>query len=73
MFKVKYTLLCFTTPKPRCPALCKPKGPIAFKLDLVMLFSINTSILFKIAEFAHQKKKAEKEKHLLLSLRYGNL
>jgi len=48
-------LMCFTEPKPRCPALGKPKAFTAFKLDLVMLFSINMLILLKTADVTNQK------------------
>lgn len=61
VFKVIYTLLCFTMPKPGSPALCKLQGLIAFKLDRVILFSINMFILFKNADFSHEKGRKRKK------------
>lgn len=48
--------MCFLRRKPRYSALCKPKALIAFKLDLVMLFSINMLILLKNADVTKKKR-----------------
>ena len=70
-------LMCFTGPKPRCSALRKPKALmafIAFKLDLVTLFSINMLILLKNADVTKRVilLQEEEDSKLHISLCYDN-